>query len=55
MTLSIVDFAFCRCVHQLSMQYKDKRKVVDELKEELQKKINDYTKFTESGKSEMGK
>ncbi|KAK7485572.1 hypothetical protein BaRGS_00023147, partial [Batillaria attramentaria] len=35
---------------QLSLQYKEKRQVVDALKEELQHKINDYTKFTESGK-----
>ncbi|KAK7096714.1 kinesin-2b-like [Littorina saxatilis] len=35
---------------QLSVQYKEKRQVVDELKEELQRRINDYTKFTESGK-----
>ncbi|KAK6173642.1 hypothetical protein SNE40_017056 [Patella caerulea] len=35
---------------QLTIQYKDKRKIVDELKEELQKKITDYSKFIETGK-----
>ncbi|PVD34448.1 hypothetical protein C0Q70_05721 [Pomacea canaliculata] len=34
----------------ISEQYKAKRKDVDELKEDLQKKIMDYTKYTESGK-----
>ena len=46
--------AWLCCVHQLTVQYKDKRRVVDDLKEELQKKINDYTKFTESGESQVG-
>ncbi|XP_025087513.1 chromosome-associated kinesin KIF4A-like isoform X3 [Pomacea canaliculata] len=36
----------------ISEQYKAKRKDVDELKEDLQKKIMDYTKYTESKKSE---
>lgn len=35
---------------QLSIQYREKRHVVDGLKEELQQKIKDYTKYTESGK-----
>lgn len=34
---------------QISEQYKAKRKDVDELKEDLQKKIMDYTKYAESG------
>ncbi|RUS85476.1 hypothetical protein EGW08_006752 [Elysia chlorotica] len=35
---------------QVSAQYKDKRKEVDTLREQLQAKIADYAKFTESGK-----
>ncbi|GFR61522.1 kinesin-like protein [Elysia marginata] len=35
---------------QVSSQYKDKRKEVDSLREQLQIKIADYAKFTESGK-----
>lgn len=34
---------------QLTTQYKEKRQVVDDLKEQLQLKITEYTKFTESG------
>lgn len=36
---------------QLTYQYKEKRKVVDDLNEELQKKIGEYSKLTQSGKS----
>ncbi|GFO11596.1 kinesin-like protein [Plakobranchus ocellatus] len=35
---------------QISGQYKDKRREVDSLREQLQAKIADYAKFTESGK-----
>jgi len=35
---------------QLANKYKEKRKVVELIKEDLQKKISDYAKFTESGK-----
>ncbi|KAL8593853.1 hypothetical protein ACOMHN_018065 [Nucella lapillus] len=35
---------------QLSMQYKEKRRGVDALKDELQQKIKNYTKYTETGK-----
>ena len=31
------------------LEYKDKRKVVDDLKEALQKEIMEYTKLTEAG------
>ncbi|ESO85910.1 hypothetical protein LOTGIDRAFT_235687 [Lottia gigantea] len=34
---------------QLTIQYKDKRKIIGDLKEELQNKITEYSKFTESG------
>ena len=33
----------------LTASYKDKKKHVDELKEQLQQKINDYSKLSESG------
>ena len=33
----------------LTAEYKDKKKQVDELKEQLQKKINDYSKLSEKG------
>jgi len=36
---------------RLMLDYKDKRKVVDDLKEALQQKIMEYTKLTEAGKS----
>ena len=36
---------------QLTYQYKERRKVVDELNEELQRKIGEYSKLTQSGKS----
>ena len=32
------------------MEYKDKRKAVDDLKDSLQKLITEYSKLTESGK-----
>ena len=35
---------------QLTLEYKDKRVKVDQLKEELQKKIVEYSKLAESGK-----
>ena len=35
---------------QVSTQYKEKRREVDSLREQLQAKIADYAKFTESGK-----
>jgi len=31
------------------LDYKDKRKIVDDLKEHLQEKIMEYTKLTEAG------
>ena len=34
---------------RLTTSYKDKKKQVDELKEQLQKKINDYSKLSEKG------
>ncbi len=34
---------------QLTVEYKDKRKKVDDMKEDLQKKITDYSKLAESG------
>ena len=34
---------------QLTASYKDRRKVVDELKEQLQKRINEYSKLSEDG------
>ncbi|KAK2169048.1 hypothetical protein LSH36_12g02042 [Paralvinella palmiformis] len=36
---------------QLTQEYKDKRKEVDDMKEELQNKIADYSKLAESGKA----
>ncbi|XP_076117054.1 kinesin-II 85 kDa subunit-like [Mytilus galloprovincialis] len=36
---------------QLTYQYKERRKVVDDLNEELQRKIGEYSKLTQSGKS----
>ncbi len=33
----------------LTASYKDKKKHVDELKDQLQQKINDYSKLSESG------
>lgn len=38
---------------QLSNEYREKKKQVDNLKEELQIKINEYTKFAEQGKSSV--
>ena len=32
------------------LEYKDKRKIVDDLKETLQREIMEYTKLTEAGK-----
>lgn len=34
---------------QLTSEYREKKKKVDKLKEELQVKINEYTKFAEQG------
>ena len=34
---------------QLTLQYKEKRRVVDEMKEDLQKRIAEYAKLTEKG------
>ena len=43
----------CVCiVHsfvQLSSEYREKKKLTDNLKEDLQIKINEYTKFAEQG------
>ena len=36
---------------QLSNEYREKKKQVDKLKEDLQVKINEYTKFVEQGES----
>ncbi|XP_032237821.2 kinesin-II 85 kDa subunit isoform X2 [Nematostella vectensis] len=36
---------------QLTAEFKEKRKLVDELKDDLQAKITDYSKLAESGKS----
>ncbi|XP_074651928.1 kinesin-like protein KIF13A [Tubulanus polymorphus] len=36
---------------QLTLAYKEKRKELDEMKDDLQKKITDYSKLTESGKA----
>ena len=33
------------------LEYKDKRKIVDDLKEALQREIMEYTKLTEAGKN----
>ncbi|XP_041358432.1 chromosome-associated kinesin KIF4-like [Gigantopelta aegis] len=35
---------------QLTLQYKEKRRVVDEMKDDLQKRIAEYAKLTEKGK-----
>ncbi|KAK3099844.1 hypothetical protein FSP39_010656 [Pinctada imbricata] len=35
---------------QVTMQYKERRRVVDELNTELQRKIAEYSKYTEAGK-----
>ena len=35
--------------HQLTLEYKDKRKRVDDMKEDLQNKIAEYSKLAESG------
>ena len=37
-------------MNQLTLDYKEKRKNVDDMKEDLQKKIADYSKLAESGK-----
>ena len=37
-------------MNQLTLDYKEKRKSVDDMKEDLQKKIADYSKLAESGK-----
>ena len=34
----------------LTLEYREKRKKVDELKEDLQKKITEYSKIAQSGK-----
>lgn len=39
---------------QLTAEYKDKRKKVDEMKEDLQKQLAEYSKLTESGKTNEG-
>ena len=36
---------------QLSSEYREKKKLTDNLKEDLQIKINEYTKFAEQGKA----
>ena len=36
-------------MNQLTLDYKEKRKSVDDMKEDLQKKIADYSKLAESG------
>lgn len=35
----------------LTLEYRDKRKMVDDIKENLQKKINEYSKMAESSKN----
>lgn len=40
---------------QLTAEFKEKRKLVDELKDELQLKIADYSKMAESGKKTQQK
>lgn len=37
---------------QLMIEYKERRKVVDEMKDELQNKITEYSKIVETGKNE---
>ena len=34
----------------LTLEYRDKRKMVDDMKDSLQKKINEYSKLAESSK-----
>ena len=34
---------------QLANEYREKKKLTDKLKEDLQTKINEYTKFAEQG------
>ena len=34
---------------QLSVEYKEKRKLVDEIKDDLQARIAEYSKMTENG------
>ena len=36
-------------VLQLTLQYKEKRKQVDDMKDDLQKRISDYSKLAENG------
>lgn len=38
---------------QLTLEFKDKRVKVDQMKEELQKHINDYSKMAESSMSSV--
>ena len=38
---------------QLANEYREKKKLTDKLKEELQTKINEYTKFAEQGQLYM--
>ena len=35
----------------LTLEYRDKRKMVDDMKDSLQKKINEYSKIAESSES----